>query len=94
MASRTCISVFQSKHTGLWVAGFDKQTGMYQWSPLIQDAMLFYGWSSDGSFCARDYKREVVEVPKFHPPKPKVWKPKKPKKAKKKSENANTGDEK
>lgn len=81
MSSLMKICLFQNKKTKMWIAGVGKE-GSYEVSPKIQDAMLFYGWAADGTFSGKDYRCETVYVRKFHPPAPKMWKPKKATKSK------------
>lgn len=80
MAKRRLISVFQEKSTGRWIAGYDKETGTYEYSEKLCDAMLFYGWGKHEQFAGRYYNCHQVELPAWSPPKAKAWKPKKAKK--------------
>lgn len=77
MAARTIINIFQHKTTGLWIAGYNRETGAWEWSPKIQDAMLFYGWSSNYTMGGPEYRRETIEIKKFRPSPPRARKTKK-----------------
>lgn len=80
MAKKRVLYFFQHKVTGNWIAGINKD-GQYEYSPKMQDAMLFY-WMQANGVSTLEHKREWVQTRPWSPPRPRRWKPRKQSRAK------------
>ena len=88
MARKRELFFFRHKQTGNWIAGIDAN-GRYEYSPKMCDAMLFF-WMQASGVSTQEHKREYVITRAFHPPRPRMWRPKSRLRAKPKAKSTKT----